>query len=213
MPRTMGMVAGALLLATAMPLAAQERLGPPGPPPIERLEQLRYERLHEALGLSEEQSETLHEQMERNHEAMRQSFQRQQQAMEALEESLAAQPVDQEALRRSLAQVEAARAQMEQEREQHMAELGRTLTPEQRAKFLLFNRRFDSRLRELVELHRHGRDGGPYGRRDGAAGPPGLPGWGPEQMQGTREQKIDWLEKRIEEMQRQLEELRSTDPE
>ena len=42
------------------------------------------------------------------------------------------------------------------EREQHVAELSRTLTLERRAKFLLFNRQFDSRLRELVERHRGG---------------------------------------------------------
>jgi hypothetical protein len=118
--------------------------------------------------------------------------------MEALEKSLGSQPADQEALRRSLAEVEAARAQMERQREQHMAELGRTLTLEQRAKFLLFNRQFDSRLRELVERHR--------GREHGDRGAPGM-----ERREPTREEKIESLEKRIAEMQRELEALRSAD--
>lgn len=193
-----GSIAGALLLVASLPLAAQERTAPPGPPPIERLERLRFERLQETLELSEEQTETLRQQMERSHESMRESFDRQREAMDALEESLAEEPVDQEALQRTLADVETAREQMERHREQHMAELGRTLTPEQRAKFLLFNRQFDSRLREIVERHR-GR--GP--------GPPDGPGLGPDRREPTRDEKIESLEKRIDEMQRELQELRS----
>lgn len=198
MTSRIGSIAGALLLVASLPLAAQERAGPPGPPPIERLEQLRIERLQETLGLTEEQTETLRQQMERSHESMRETFERQKEAMDALEESLAGQPVDQDALRRALADVEAAREQMERQREQHMAELGRTLTLEQRAKFLLFNRQFDSRLRELVERHR--------GR---GHAPPGEPGLGPERREPTREEMIESLEKRIAEMQQELQELRS----
>jgi cob(I)alamin adenosyltransferase len=36
-----------------------------------------------------------------------------------------------------------------------------------------------------------------------------LPGWGPDRRQATREQKIEWLEKRISEIQRELQELRA----
>lgn len=193
----MGIVAGALVLATAASLGAQE----PGPPQdrraIERLERLRFERLHEALGLTEEQAATIHEQMERSHAAMRESFQRQKEAMEALERDLAATPIDEDALRRSLAEVEAARAQMESERERHVAELARTLTTEQRARFLLFNRQFDTRLRELVDRH-HGRGhGGGRGRLE-----EGRP-------EATREERIQALERRIGEMQRELQELKA----
>jgi Spy/CpxP family protein refolding chaperone len=200
-----GTIAGALLLATMPPLAAQERAAPP-PQPHERIERLRLERLHESLGLTEEQTETLRRQMERSHQSMRASFERQRQAMEALEKSLAQRPPDEAALGRALAEVETARESMEREREQHMAELSRTLTLEQRARFLLFNREFDSRLRELVERHRHGRQG------DAAHGAPparAFPGWGPDQRPATREQKIEFLEQGIREMQRQLDELRS----
>jgi molecular chaperone GrpE (heat shock protein) len=141
---------------------------------------------------------------------MRESFQRQREAMEALEKSLAERPPDEEALRRAMAEVETAREAMERERDQHMAELSGTLTLEQRARFLLFNREFDSRLRELVERHRHGREGG--AAHDGAAAPRAMPGRGPDQRQATREQKIEFLEQRIRELQRQLDELR-TEPE
>jgi len=196
-----GTIAGALLLATALPLAAQE--GAPPQPPHERIERLRIERLHESLGLTEEQTEALRGQMERSHQAMRESFARQREAMGALEKSLAERPPDEEALRRAMAEVETAREAMEREREQHMAELARTLTVEQRARFLLFNREFDSRLRELVEKHRHGRDGDA-----GHAATP-APGRRADKGPATREQKIEFLERRIRELQRQLDELRS----
>ena len=192
-----GTIAGALLLATSLPLAAQERTAPPGPP-HERIERLRLERLHAALGLTEEQTETLRRQMERSHESMRASFERQREALETLERTLAARPPDEDALRRALAEVESARAAMEREREQHMAELSRTLTLEQRAKFLLFNRQFDSRLRELVDQHR-GRGRDDHEGHDMA----------PERREPSREQRIESLERRIAAMQRELEELRA----
>jgi Spy/CpxP family protein refolding chaperone len=135
--------------------------------------------------------------MERSHEAMRASLERQKDAMEALERSLAARPPDEDALRRALAEVETAREAMEREREQHVTELSRTLTLEQRAKFLLFNRQFDSRLRELVERHRGG-----HGAPDG-------PGRDAERRPPTREERIESLERRIAEMRRELEELRA----
>ena len=192
-----GTMAATLLLATSLPLAAQERAAPPGPP-HERIERLRLERLHEALGLTDEQTETLRRQMERSHEAMRASFDRQREAMEALERSLASRPPDEGALRRALAEVESARVAMEREREQHMAELSRTLTLEQRAKFLLFNRHFDSRLRELVDQHR-GRGRDDHAGHDAA----------PERREPSREQRIESLERRIAEMRSELERLRA----
>ena len=191
-----GTIAGALLLATSLPLAAQERAAPPGPP-HERIERLRIERLHEALGLTDEQTETLRRQMERSHESMRASFERHRQAMAALERSLATRPADEGALRRALADVESARVAMEREREQHMAELSRTLTLEQRAKFLLFNRQFDSRLRELVEKH-HGRESGIRGEARAT-----------ERRDPSREEKIASLERRIAEMQSEIARLRA----
>ena len=78
-----------------------------------------------------------------------------------------------------------------------MVELSRTLTLEQRAKFLLFNRRFDSRVWELVERHRRGH------------GAPDRPGRDAERRPPTREERIESLERCIAEMQRELEELRA----
>lgn len=201
-------LAGALLLAAALPVLAQERAAPAGPPPIERLEKLRLERLQESLGLTEEQTESLRRQLEENRAAMRESFERHHAAMESLHESLKTEPANQEALRRALADVEAARERMDELRDRQIAGLGGTLTLEQRAKFLLFNRQFDSRLRELVERRHGGKPGEPHGLRE-EPGAPRAPGAGPDRPEPTREQRIEFLEKRIEEMQRQLEELRS----
>jgi Spy/CpxP family protein refolding chaperone len=194
----------ALLVATALPLAAQERPAPPGQPPIERLEALRLERLQEALDLTQEQTETLRRQMDQNRTAMRESFDRQQAAIDALHESLKGEPADQEGLRRALAEVEASRADMERLRESHMADLERTLTLEQRAKFLLFNRQFDSRLRELVERHHRGPE--EPGRLREPPDAPRAPRM--ERPEPSREERIEMLEHRIQEMQGELEDLR-----
>ena len=166
-------IAAALLL-WASSLAAQERLAPPGGrpqgmPPIERLEELRFQRLQEALGLTDEQTQMLRRQVNANREAIRLSLERERSAVQALERTLASEPVDEQALQRNLDAVDAARAEMERVRRDQMAGLARILSPEQRAKFLLFNRRFDARLRELVEEHRGrgqgGRPGTPSDRR------------------------------------------------
>jgi Spy/CpxP family protein refolding chaperone len=166
---------GALLLSAAS-LAAQERLAPPNQAPdqtppaaaqgrapaVERLEALRYQRLQTVLGLSDEQTRALRRFVTANREALRQSIEREQAAVQALERTLASEPVDEEALARSLDAVEAAHADMERLRREQIDGLSRVLTPEQRARYLLFNRRFDARLRELIE------------ERRGAAGVPGI---------------------------------------
>ena len=151
-------VAGALLL-WAIPMAAQERLARPGDraqeaSPIERLEELRFQRLRETLGLTDEQTRMLRRQVNANREAMRLSLERERSAVQALERTLASEPVDEQALQRNLDAVDAARAEMERVRRDQMDGLARILNPEQRAKFLLFNRRFDARLRELIDQRR-----------------------------------------------------------
>lgn len=157
---------GSLLLSAAS-IGAQERLAPPDAqrqapseesarqaPAVERLEALRYERLQAALGLSDEQTRTLRRLVAANREALRLSMEQEQAAVRALELTLDSEPVDEDALARSLAAVEAARADMERLRREQIEGLSRVLTPEQRARYLLFNRRFDARLRELIEERR-----------------------------------------------------------
>ncbi len=169
------------ILLSAASLAAQERLAPPDgdarqapaqrrAPAMERLEALRYQRLQEALGLSDDQTRALRRLATANRDALRQSMEREQGAVQALERTLASEPVDEAALARSLDAVEAARAEMERLRREQIEGLSRVLTAEQRARYLLFNRRFDARLRELIEERRHVPDepGGRPGLRDRA---------------------------------------------
>jgi Spy/CpxP family protein refolding chaperone len=159
------------ILLSAASIAAQERLTPPDAqrqappterqaPAVERLEALRYQRLQAALGLSNEQTRMLRRLATANRDALRQSIEREQAAVQALERTLANEPVDEEELARSLYAVEAARADMERVRREQIEGLSRVLTPEQRARYLLFNRRFDARLRELIE-ERRGAPGAP----------------------------------------------------
>lgn len=157
-----------VILLSAVSLAAQERLAPPDrapdqsppaaaqrrAPAVERLEAVRYQRLQAALGLSDEQTRALRRLATANREALRESIEREQSAVQALERTLAAEPVDEAALARSLDAVEAARADMERLRREQIEGLSQVLTPEQRARYLLFNRRFDARLRELIEERR-----------------------------------------------------------
>ena len=168
---------GSLLLA-AVPLAAQERLAPRDAPrqapAVERLEALRYERLQAALGLSDEQTRALRRLVSANREALRLSMEREQAAVQALEQTLASEPVDDQAVARSLDAVEGARAEMERLRREQIEGLSRVLTPEQRARYLLFNRRFDARLRELIEERR-----GAHRAPDTSGVRPGLRGRSP----------------------------------
>ena len=173
------------VLFSASTLLAQERLTPPDDgarpapaqrraPALERLEALRYERLQAALNLSEEQTQAVRRLATANREALRRSIEREQAAVQALERTLATEPLDEQALARSLDAVETARADMERVRRDHLEELSQVLTAEQRARYLLFNRRFDARLRELIEERRDAgaprvrpglRDRGPRDRR------------------------------------------------
>jgi Spy/CpxP family protein refolding chaperone len=170
------------ILLSAASLAAQDRLAPPSDaapgqapaqrraPAVERLEAIRYQRLQEALGLTDEQTRNLRRLATANRDAFRQSMDREQAAVLALERTLAREPVDEVALARSLDAVEAARADMERLRREQIEGLSRVLTAEQRARYLLFNRRFDARLRELVEERRGvpGTPGARPGLRDSA---------------------------------------------
>ncbi|HJU86681.1 MAG TPA: periplasmic heavy metal sensor [Gemmatimonadota bacterium] len=154
------------VLFSASTLLAQERLTQPDDgarpapatqrraPALERLEALRYERLQAALNLSEEQTQAVRRLATANREALRRSIEREQAAVQALERTLATEPLDEQALARSLDAVETARADMERVRRDHLEELSQVLTAEQRARYLLFNRRFDARLRELIEERR-----------------------------------------------------------
>lgn len=171
-------------LACAGPLAAQEAPSPPPHPhpPHERLETLRLERMRHALALNDEQLRELRESLEASRRESREALARHEEAIRRLREELRREPVDQEAVGRALDALDAHRDEMARLRSQREQRLERILSPEQRAKFLLFNRQFDHRLRELIVKRRHdgpARPGHPGRRIRRPAGPgedgPGAP--------------------------------------
>lgn len=196
-------IAALALIPPAGHLAAQE-------PGVERLERLRLERMRDALELTEQQAAELTERMEENRENMREAMEAHRAAMTALREDLREEPVDQNAVDRALVEVESRRQAMGRLREEQHERTIASLTPEQRAKMLLFSREFDGHLRELMARHRAPRPemrGGPAPR--GQA--PGIRrrGPGPERRGAPmdREARMERIRRQIETLQRQLAEL------
>lgn len=147
-----------LLLLVTSPAFAQEGPPPRGerPPPegIERLERIRFERMQRALDLTDGEVAALRSRMEEHRGEMRETMVEQREAMERLHAALRADPVDQGEVARAMEAVERHRKAMRTLRDRHREAVGRDLSPEKRAKLMLFNERFDRRLRELMSHHR-----------------------------------------------------------
>lgn len=201
---------------SAAPLTGQERPAPPdapgAPPALERLERLRFERMQEALKLNEVQMQTLRENMEAVRRAQRDALEQQRQTMERLRQALQSEPVEEEAVRRALEALETQRETMERQREGMRQQLEQSLTAEQRAKLLLFNRQFDDRLRALMDKRRSGHapgagPGSPRGQgQPGLRGPRGplLDRRHPAEDEAARlRQQIEHLQRRLEELERE----------
>jgi Spy/CpxP family protein refolding chaperone len=168
------------------------------PPDVHRLEELRFQRMQEALSLSEEQVDALRSAMEEIRQRSRGLRESEVESMERLREALRRDPVDEAAVARALESVEERRAEAERLRAEHQERLAEVLGAEQRARLLLFNHHFDSRLRELIDR-----------RRVPGAGPlrPGHPGhdermgWGQGDgvSRGFRgDDGEGWLERRLQ---------------
>jgi Spy/CpxP family protein refolding chaperone len=156
------------LAATVAPLAGQE--------PGERLERLRMERLRSQLELDEGQAQAVQEAMEEVRRAHHESMEREREAFERIRQALRSEPVDQQSIAAALDAIEHEREALVEARRQESERLKQRLTPEQRAKLLIFNRMFEERARELMAQRR----GGPgHGFRQG----PGMRG---PRMRGPR---------------------------
>jgi Spy/CpxP family protein refolding chaperone len=209
-----------LVIVLAAPAVAQDEApGPPpeGPPPfVQRLEKFRFERLQKELELTDVQVNELRQEIQEHRESMKQAMTSEREAAQSLRQALENDPVDQDQVRTALERLEARREATHQLQLQQRRRVGQTLSPEQRAKFMLFNQRFDRRLRELIDRRRGGgpRGGGPRMMRGpgrgGRFGVPGIQSRAPGRFRGIPgeraggagfPQRIEQLEKRIAELE------------
>ena len=200
MPRFARFLILALTVAAA-PAVAQE------PPDVHRLEELRFQRMQEALSLSREQVESLRSTMESLRERSRGLRESELESMERLREALRKEPIDEAVIARALESLEERRAQAERLRAEHRERLDEVLGPEQRARLLLFNHHFDHRLRELIDRWR-----GPGAARV-HPGPPAPDARFPRDGAPRIYQREGWLERRLQalppaERRRAIERLR-----
>lgn len=138
-----------LLLAAGTANAQQTDLPPAA---LERLERVRMERLREALELDEATARELGRLMQNFRRERHEAALAQRSATQTLQRTLQRRPVDENEVSRALEALERSRRSAHELGQRQLAELGRVLSPSQRAKFLLFNRQFDERLRqELVK--------------------------------------------------------------
>lgn len=185
---------------TGSPVVAQQ-----GRPDAEQLEQLRFERMKQALDLTDEQAEELRQAFQEGHQAHVEARARERAATDRLMEALRQDPVDQGTVERALQAVQNEREASARMREDRIERAGRSLTPEQRAKFLLFNQQFDRRLQELIAR----RQGDPQSR--GLSGqPPDRRSFQAQQRdpgQITQPNDSEQLRRRVAELERRLSEI------
>lgn len=206
-------------LILALTLAATPAVGQE-PRDVHRLDELRFQRMQEALSLSREQMESLRSAMEELREKNLGLRESERESLEGLREALQRQPIDEDAIARSLESLESRRGELERLRIDHRDVLARILGPEQRARLLLFNRHFDHRLRELIERRRApgappGRPGPPSDARAPRRWSPGVPrpeGWLERRLEGLppaeRREAIGRLREELDRLERGLEDER-----
>jgi Spy/CpxP family protein refolding chaperone len=200
------------LMLLAVPLRAQE--------PNQSLEQLRTDRMKQALELNDEQAAAVAQAMAEVHRVTREAHAREQQSFERLRTALSSASVDQDVVRAELQAIEREREVIASVRREQARRLEQRLTPEQQAKLLLFNRQFDERLRQLVSQRRGGHGQGHRGRpghdarvpRPGRERPDGVDQRVPPRQGASRSaadeiarlrQRITLLEQRIAQLQSQ----------
>lgn len=154
----------ALLIVVALGLSSVPLIGQKVDTPVgvERLERLRLERLQKALELNDREARELEAVMRDFRHQNRETIAERRRATQRLQQALRKEPVNDDEVRQALDQVEVQRRTTERLRTQQRQRLGQLLTLQQRAKFMLFNRQFDARLRQLMAQRRSDR---PQGQR------------------------------------------------
>jgi hypothetical protein len=138
-----------------IPLSVRAQGGPPGgdrPPdqrPFERIEQLRKVRIIEMLELKEEESVRLMARMSEHETTSRELMKERGEALDRVER-LVRNKAEAKEYDKAFADVTAADDKVIAEKRKFFAGLADILTPEQRGKMLLFERRFEKELREAM---------------------------------------------------------------
>ncbi len=129
--------------------AAQTTMPPPNQRPMERIERLKKVRLIEMLDLKEDQSVRFFARMN-EHDKARGELKRQKGEVLDRIERLARNHADDKEFEKEYPQVRAIDAKLAEANWVFFDSLKDILTPEQRGKFLLFERRFEVELREAM---------------------------------------------------------------
>lgn len=142
-------VAFALFLCCAGLATAQPAMPPPDQRPLERIERLRKVRLIEMLDLKEDQSVRFFARMN-EHDKVRRDLKRQKgEVLDRIERLVRNHAEDQE-FEKEYPEVRAIDAKLAEENWSFFDSLKDLLTPEQRGKYLLFERHFEVELREAM---------------------------------------------------------------
>jgi len=143
----------ACFLAFASPAAAQQ--GPGGPPapgedrPMERVERLKKIRLIELLEMGEEQSVRFFARMSEHERARRDLVKSRNEVLDRLDR-LVRNKAEGKEYEKVFAEVRTANQEILDQDRKFFDGLGDILSVEQRAKLLLFERRFEKELREAM---------------------------------------------------------------
>lgn len=139
----------ALLLGCAGLATAQPTMPPPDQRPLERIERLRKVRLIEMLDLKEDQSVRFFARMN-EHDKVRRDLKRQKGEVLDRIERLVRNHADDQEFEKEYPGVRALDAKLAEENWNFFDGLKDILTPEQRGKYLLFERHFEVELREAM---------------------------------------------------------------
>ena len=142
-------VAIALFVCSAGLATAQPTMPPPDQRPLERIERLRKVRLIEMLDLKEDQSVRFFARMN-DHDKARRDLKRQKGEVLDRIERLVRNHADDQEFEKEYPEVRAIDARIAEENWNFFDSLKDILTPEQRGKFLLFERHFEVELREAM---------------------------------------------------------------
>lgn len=138
-----------LVLCGGSVAAAQPAMPPPDQRPMERIERLRKVRLIEMLDLKEDQSIRFFARMN-DHNKARQELKRQKGEVLDRIERLVRNHADDSEFDKEYPEVRAIDAKLAEENWNFFDGLKDILTPEQRGKYLLFERHFEVELREAM---------------------------------------------------------------